>query len=77
MVNWMKEHIYFLERIGLYLLNVKGLDVNDYIKLMTNAGQPLDKIAVVTIAHMYHVHIGVLMDGWYWTSKKDHALGRL
>ena len=38
MVNWMKEHIYFLERIGSYLLNVKGLDINEYIELMTNAG---------------------------------------
>ena len=70
----MKEHIYFLQRIGSYFLKVKGLDINEYIKLMTNTGQPLDEIAVVIIACMYHIHISVLMDGQYWTSKRDHAL---
>ena len=29
MVNWIKEHLYFIENIGSYILKMKGLNVND------------------------------------------------
>ena len=81
MINWMKEHIIFIERISLYILKMKGLNVNAYIEIMTNAGQPLDEIAVVTIARflmhtllVLHIHIGIIMDSHYWTSRRDHNL---
>ena len=49
-------------------------DVSQYIDSMSNTGQPLDQIAVIAMAHMYHIHIGIIMDGWFWTSRRDHKL---
>ena len=41
---------------------------------MSNNGQPLDEVAVVAFAHMYHVHIAIIMDGHFWTSCRDHDI---
>ena len=74
MTNWMQQHINFVQHIGSYLFDVKGLDVQQYIDSMANNGQPLDEIGIVVIACMYHVHIGIIMDGCFWTSCRDHDL---
>ena len=58
----------------MYLFDVKGLDAQQYIDSMANNGQPLDEIGIVVIAYMYHVHIGIIMDGHFWTSCRDYDL---
>ena len=63
-----------MECIGSYIFQNKGLDVKDYIDSMSNNGQPLDEVAMVVFACMYHVYIAIIMDGHFWTSCRDHNI---
>ena len=38
-------------------------------------GTPLDKIALVIVAHLYHFHICVLTETKYWTTNQEHKIG--
>ena len=46
----------------------------DYLNIMCDSGTPLDKIALLIVAHMLHIHIGFVMNSHYWTTRKDHDL---
>lgn len=35
---------------------------------------PLDEIALVIVAQMYHIHISIIMHSYYWTIRRDHDL---
>ena len=37
-------------------------------------GVPLDEIRILLYAHMYKMHIAIILEGKYWTTNQDEAL---
>ena len=37
-------------------------------------GVPLDEIGILLYAHMYKMHIAIILEGKYWTTNQDEAL---
>ena len=52
-------HINFVEKIGMYILQRKGI-TSEYIDTICEFDQPMDEIAIVLIARMYHTHLAVM-----------------
>ena len=52
----------------------KKLDFDDYLLCMEQDA-PLDEIAIVIIAHMFHFHICILTETKFWTTNREHKIG--
>lgn len=52
------------------------MPLSDYVNYMLSECQPLDEIAICCFARMYHIHIGIVMDNMFWTTRKDHDLNK-
>ena len=68
----MATHINFVSKIATYIFERKVITIDDYMETICDLGQPLDEIGIVLIARMYHVHVAVMQNKYYWTTRKDH-----
>ena len=68
----MDTHVTFVEKVGRVILQCKGIETLDYMSTISQFGQPFDEIAIALMARMYHVHVAVMQDKFYWTTKWDH-----
>ena len=72
--EWMDTHMTFVEKVGTHILSCKGITTDNYIAMMSEIGQPLDEIGIVLVARMYHIHIAIIQDNMYWTTRHDHNI---
>ena len=72
--KFFEEHFDFLTEISSHILAWKKMPVTDYINYILSECQPFDEIAICCFARMYHIHIRIIMDDMYWTTRKDHDL---
>ena len=70
----METHGTFVEKVASCILNCKGIGMDDYILMISQIGQPLDEIGIVLVARMYHIHVGIVQDKHFWTTRRDHNL---
>ena len=65
----MTTHKYFREAIAGFLVRKKSQKVQDYMDYIVQPQVPIDEIAIVLLAHMWKVHVCILIEGKYWTTK--------
>ena len=61
-------------QISSDILSWKKIHIDDYIINIISENQPMDEIAICCFARMYHLHIGIIMDTMYWTTRQDHNI---
>ena len=44
--------------------------------MMSQIGQPLDVIGVVLVARMYHIHVAIIQEDFFWTTRCDHDIAQ-
>ena len=69
-----EPHENFIRNIVSDLLQRKGLTVAEYCQNIVQLQWPLDEIALVLFAHLHKIHICVILEGKYWTTKRDESL---
>ena len=74
MCRFMKKHRQYSMTIADYILHHKKLDFDDYLLCMEQDA-PLDEIAIVIIACMFHFHICILTETKFWTTNREHKIG--
>ena len=72
--EWIETHHTFVEKVGSCILNWKGLTMDDYILMISQIGQPLDEIGIVLMARLYHIHVTIVQEKCFWTTRRDHNL---
>ena len=50
------------------------MNIDDYINYILSESQPLDEIGKCCFSWMYHLHVGIIMDMMYWTTRHDHDI---
>ena len=48
------------------------MDFDGYVDTIALDQTPFDEVAIVLSAHMYRIHICIMMQGKYWTMWRDH-----
>ena len=74
--GFVLEHKDWIEKVGGELIHHKGRSVDEYILDFIKLGFKFDELALLAFVRMHHKHIFVLMDGHYWTSRKDNDVTR-
>ena len=74
MGRFMKKRRQYSMTIADYILRRKKLDFDDYLLCMEQDA-PLDEIAIVIIARMFHFHICILTETKFWTTNREHKIG--
>ena len=72
--KFFKEHSDFLLQIASDILSRKKQPIDDYISCILSDNQPFDEIAICCFTHLYHLHVGIIMDTQYWTTHHDHDI---
>ena len=54
------------------LLHRKGIKTNDYLAQIMEPGAPVNEIGLLIFSRMYHIHIHVLLNGYFWTTNKPN-----
>ena len=48
------------------------MDFDRYLDILSQDQTPFDEVAIVVSAHLYKIHICIVMQEKYWTTKRDH-----
>ena len=73
---FLLDHKDWLEKVSGDLIRRKGRTVDEYILDFIKPGFKFDELALLAFVRMHHKHIFVLMDGRFWTSRKDNDVTR-
>lgn len=76
MKTWINPHMDWVKQKSDKILAHKGVQLEDYIELITAPCQPLDKIRILLVTHMYHIHICILLKDTFWCSQVDKNAGQ-
>ena len=68
---FLLDHKDWLDKVSGDLIRRKGRTVDEYIFDFIKPGFKFDELTLLAFVRMHHKHIFVLMDGHYWTSRKD------
>ena len=74
MCHFMKKHRQYSMTIADNILCHEKLDFDDYLLCMEQDA-PLDEIAIVVIAHMFHFHFCILTETKFRTTNREHKIG--
>ena len=55
-------------------MNTKKLRVEDYANDITSGLVPFDELAILVVAHMYHIHIGIVLKDHVWYTSSAEKL---
>ena len=61
LVNWIPFNIEWIKQVSAFLLDKKGIKIMDYVQSMIRLDFVVDQIALLIIACMYNIHIGVIL----------------
>ena len=59
LIKWIILNIKWIKQASAFLLDKKGINIMDYIHSMIRLDFVADQIALLVIACMYNIHIGV------------------
>ena len=65
-------HKDWIGRVGEKLLAKKGRSVDKYVADLVKPGFKFDEIALLCLARMHHKHVFILMEGHFWTTRRDN-----
>ena len=66
LTDWVPKHLDWIKSIGSKILNAKKLRVEDYAIDITSGLVPFDELAILVVARMYHIHIGIVLKDHVW-----------
>ena len=72
LVSYIVKHKEYASQIGKIIWERKKMDFDGYVDTIALDQTPFDEIAIVLSVHMYHIHICIMMQGKYWTMRRDH-----
>ena len=58
-----------LHKLEVLFGNIKKMDFDRYLDILSLDQTPFDEVAIVLSVHMYKIHICIVMQGKYWTTK--------
>ena len=61
LTDWVPKHLDWIKAVGSRILQAKKLRVEDYANDITSGLVPFDELAILVVARMYHIHIGVVL----------------
>ena len=72
LTDWVPKHLDWIKAVGSRILQAKKLRVEDYANDITSGLVPFNELAILVVAQMYHIHIGVVLQDrvWYTSSAK-------
>ena len=56
------------------LFGKKKIGLDDYLSSLWEPGTPLDEIGLLIFSRMYHIHIKVLLKGYFWIALNDEGI---
>ena len=70
LTDWVPKHLDWIKAVGSRILQAKKIHVEDYANDITSGLVPFDELAILVVARMYHIHIGVVLRDrvWYTSS---------
>ena len=70
MTDWVPKHLDWIKAVGSRILDAKKIRVEDYANNITSGLVPFDELAILVVARMYHIHIGIVLKDrvWYTSS---------
>ena len=70
MTDWVPKHLEWIKSVGSRILDAKKIRVEDYANDITSGLVPFDELAILVVARMYHIHIGIVLKDrvWYTSS---------
>ena len=66
LTDWVPKHLDWIKAVGSRILQAKKIRVEDYANDITSGLVPFDELAILVIARMYHIHIGVVLRDHVW-----------
>ena len=69
-------HKDWIGRVGEKLLAKKGCTVDEYIADLVKPGFKFNEIALLCFAWMHHKHVFILMEGCFWTTRRDNDVSQ-
>ena len=76
MKGFIQNHYDWVHDVSIKILADRCMSVDQYLKELVKPGFKFDEVALVIFARMYHRHIFILMNGRYWTTRRDHDLSK-
>ena len=76
MKGFIQNHYNWVHDVSIKFLADTCMSVDQYLKELVKPGFKFDEVALVIFARMYHRHIFILMNGRYWTTRRDHDLSK-
>ena len=73
---FLLEHKDWIEKVGGELIRWKAIVLTSTFLDFIKPGFKFNELALLAFVRMHHKHIFVLMDGRYWTSRKDNDVTR-
>ena len=74
LVKWIPSNIDWIKQASAFLLDKKGINIMDYIQSMIRLDFVADQIALLVIAHMYNIHIGVILSKKFWCTHANQNI---
>ena len=72
LVSYIVKHKDYASQIGNLIWECKKMDFDGYVDTVALDQTPFDEVAIVLSVHMYRIHICIVMQGKYWTTRQDH-----
>ena len=74
LVKWIPLNINWIKQASTFLLDKKGINIMDYVQSMIRLDFVADQIALLVIACMYNIHIGVVLSKKYWCTYANQSI---
>ena len=71
LVHWIDSHLAWLRKISAHILDKKKLGIEDYLSTLVSKGAPIDEIGILIFSWMYHIHVCMLLKGYFWTTNEN------
>ena len=66
LTDWVPKHLERIKGVRSKILNAKKLRVEDYANDITSGLVPFNGLAILVVACMYHIHIGIVLKDHVW-----------
>ena len=74
LVNWIPFNMEWIKQVSAFLLDKKGIKIMDYVQSMIRLDFVVDQIALLIIARMYNIHIGVILSKKFWCTHANQNI---
>ena len=74
LASWIPRHIKWIKRVRHSFLLDRKMSTMDYLSGFVQGNEPLDELAFLIFARMFHIHIGIIHANGFWTTSVDKDL---